>query len=135
MNKVLVYTIFAILLGTVVMTVPLALIEHIESPLLNTTEEANDKMLESERSTFQSDDVWANQTLEEPGVASAQETNSEPPVEPAVPSEPSPESPQVYDTTSDELLAVSGLSFLGVMIVPSLLIALGLFIFLKRQMN
>jgi hypothetical protein len=134
MNKILVYTIFAILLGTVMMTAPLAVLEPVQPPLL-TTEEDNGNMIESERDTFETDDMWTNQTLVDPSVGYTPEPDRELPKEPSAPSEPLPEEPQLCDSTTDESLTISGLSSLGIMIVPSFLVALGLFVYLKKQVN
>ena len=133
MNKILVYTIFAILLGTVIMTAPLAVLEPIQSPSF-TIEEDNEKILESERGTLGGNDMLTNQTLEDPNVEYTSEPDPELPVEPAAPSEPLPEEPQLCDSTS-ESLAISGLSSLGIMIIPSFLVALGLFVYFKKQVK
>lgn len=134
MNKILVYTIFAVLLGTVIMTAPLAVLEPIQSPSL-ITEEDNEKILESERGTLGGNDMLTNQTLEDPSIEYTPEPDPELPVKPAAPSEPLPEEPQLCDSTSDESLAISGLSSLGIIIIPSFIVALGLFVYFKKQVK
>jgi hypothetical protein len=134
MNKILVYTIFAILLGTVIMTAPLAVLEPIQ-PLPLTTEGDNNKILESERGTLGGNDMLTNQTLEDPSVDYTPEPAPELPMESTTPSEPLPEESQLCDLTSDTSLAISGLSSLGIIIVPSFLVSLGLFVYFKKQVK
>lgn len=134
MNKILVYTIFAILLGTIIMTAPLALLEPTQS-LLHTTEEDNSKILEFDRDTLQSNDMWTNQTLGESNGEHTSESDPEHTTQPSVPPEPLPEEPRLVDSTYDDSLTVSGLYPLGVMIVPSFLVALGIFVYFKKHVN
>ena len=134
MNKILVYTIFAILLGTVIMTAPLAVLEPIQ-PLPLTTVGDNNKILESERGTLGGNDMLTNQTLEDPSVDYTPEPAPELPMESTTPSEPLPEESQLCDLTSDTSLAISGLSSLGIIIVPSFLVSLGLFVYFKKQVK
>ena len=134
MNKILVYTIFAILLGTFIMTAPLAVLEPIQ-PLPLTTEGDNNKILESERGTLGGNDMLTNQTLEDPSVDYTPEPAPELPMESTTPSEPLPEESQLCDLTSDTSLAISGLSSLGIIIVPSFLVSLGLFVYFKKQVK
>ena len=132
MNKILVYTLVAILLGVVTMTAPLAVLEPDPKGILTTSE--GTATLESERGTFESNDEWQGASPEEPGTEYSPLAPPPAPVEPSEPSLSVPEEPEFCDTTSNESLAVSGLSSLGVMIVPSFLVALGLFVVLKRRM-
>ena len=134
MNKILVYTLVAILLGVVTMTAPLAVLEPQPNGILTT---ATDKtaVLESERKTFESSDNWQGASPEEPGTEYAPLVPPPAPVEPSDPTLGLPEELEFCDTTSDESLAVSGLSSLGVMIVPSFLVALGLFVYLKKRID
>jgi hypothetical protein len=131
MNKILVYTLVAIMLGVVTMTAPLAVLDQQPKGILTTSEETAG--LESERGTFESNDAWQGASPEEPSSEYAPAAPPPAPVEPSEPTLTLPEEPEFCDTTSDESLAVSGLTSLGVMIVPSFLVALGLFVFLKRR--
>ena len=79
--------------------------------------------------------MLTNQTLEDPSVDYTPEPAPELPMESTTPSEPLPEESQLCDLTSDTSLAISGLSSLGIIIVPSFLVSLGLFVYFKKQVK
>ena len=119
MNKILVYTFIAILLGTVTMLVPLAVLEP-SSPLL-----ANDDSVSALDS--------GGDKLDRDGMLTDSEFSDTTPV-PSDSSGISPQEPELLDSTFNEIGASSGLSSIGLMIVPSFLIALGAFVYLKKRM-
>jgi hypothetical protein len=113
-NKILAYTVIAILLGTVTMVVPLALLGP------------SDPIPESKYN----DSELNGGSLERNDLLSSPES-------PAAASEPSdalPEEPRLSDAAFNETDAISGLYSIGLMIVPSFLIALGTFVYLKKRM-
>jgi hypothetical protein len=117
MNKILVYTVIAILLGTVTMVAPLALLGTIE-PI---GEGGNTVTpIESEGGTLERNDML---TVPESPEAAPE------------PSETLSGEPELCDAKLNETDAVSGLSSIGLMIVPSFLIALGAFVYLKKRIE
>jgi len=130
LNKILVYTVIAILLGTVTMVVPLALLGPGDSipdikytvTLPEAAEPSDQERASENGGTLESFD--------------AQTTVPSAPVEPepaAVPepAEPSPEEPVLAVKTAEN---PSDLSPIGLMTIPSFLIALGVFVYLKKRM-
>ena len=129
MNKILVYTFLAILLGTVTMIAPLALIQPPEQPML-TTADNSDVRLGPQKDTLGAEDTLTAPPLPEP-APSAPDFSAQGP-ESASPEEPNAENAGMYSiSTEPELL--SGLSSIGLMIVPSFLIAVGVFVYLKKR--
>jgi len=137
MNKILAYTVIAILLGTVTMVAPLALLGPSEStpdtkdtltvPEYTVTVpeavEPSDQERGSENGgTFESNDMWARpEAPVEPEPAAVPE-----------PSEPSPQEPELVVKTAEN---ASDLSPIGFMTVPSFLVALGVFVYLRKRMS
>ncbi len=132
MNKILVYTFLAILLGTVTMIAPLALLEPPEQHMLTTTtaDNSNITALSPEKDTLGAERTVTAPELPEP-APSAPEFSAQGP-ESASPEEPDAESVRTYSISTESEL-VSGLSSLGLMIVPSFLIAVGVFVYLKKR--
>jgi hypothetical protein len=136
MNKILAYTVIAILLGTVTMVVPLALLGSGDSitdaePTPSVPEytvtapetaEPSDQQRGSENGeTFESNNVSVSpETPAEP----------EPPVVPE-PAEPSPQEPELTVKTAEN---PSDLSPIGLITIPSFLVALGVFVYLSKRM-
>ena len=116
MNKFLVYTVIAILLGTVTMTVPLALLGPYD-----TIPEGNYNVSEANGGTLERNDMLASPKA---------------PIEPLAPEtfDAVPEKPEGYEITLSETDVALDLSSIGLMIVPSFLIALGAFVYLKKRM-
>jgi hypothetical protein len=110
MNKILAYTVIAILLGTVTMAVPYALL----GPSYTSMTEEPKTETPSGSSTFEQPD---------------QERAGD-----AVPAEPDEDSGETLDETNLITESLSNLSSIGVMmIIPSFLIALGAFIYLRKR--
>jgi len=118
-NKVLVYTVIAILLGSVTMVVPLALLGPSNLiPDKNHTDTVPESGVE---------------TLERNGVLSSSEVSAE-----------QSGGTETYDGSSKEVSAcdsslkgtgvASDLSSIGLITVPSFLVALGVFVYLKKRM-
>jgi len=121
MNKILAYTVIAILLGTVTMVAPLALLgpsdPNQEGKFIVTVPEA----------TEPSDQERASEnggTLESGDLPNEMWTKPEP-------SEPSS---QEYVMTCGTVEKPSDLSPIGLMTIPSFLVALGVFVYLKKRM-
>lgn len=122
MNKILVYTVIAILLGSVTMLAPLALLGRGDSTLVTVPEagESNDQ-----NRTFED-----SQMLEGGNFSTDSWTEPEAPVESESPSEPPS---QEYGITAKTAEAPSDLSPIGLMTIPSFLVALGVFVFLRKR--
>jgi len=119
MNRIVVYTFIAVLLGIVTMSIPLAVLEP-SDPILACDDPTNSYNLEG--GALESNDSFA--TPESPGIAPVPE-----------PSETIPKEPQwVKSTSLNQKDASSGLSSIGLMIIPSFLIALGIFVYQKKRM-
>jgi len=141
MNKILVYTVIAILLGTVTMVAPLALLEPEDSitdaePTLTVPEftvtvpepaEPSDQNRTYEDSKMLESGNFSTETWTEPEPAPVEP-------EPSVPVEPS-ESPPKYLITAKTAENTSDLSPIGLMTIPSFLIALGVFVYLRKRMS
>lgn len=134
MNKILVYTLFAILLGVATMVAPLALVEPNDDKILFTTDSETNAMQESERNTFGGNDTLSAPAPEEPSSEYSPEAPAPTP-EPSGSTTILPEEQEVFSSDSADDLAVSSLSSLGVLIVPSFLVALGFFVVFKKWMN
>jgi hypothetical protein len=134
MNKFLVYALVAIMLGVVTMVAPLAVLEPNNNAIF-TDGPIKTTIQESERGTFGGNDMLSPQSPGEPTSDYAPESAPPPTPEPSETTPALPEESEFRVSTSDESLTVSGLSSLGVMIVPSFLVALGLFVVLKKRMN
>jgi len=141
MNKILAYIAVAILLGTVTMVAPLALLEPGDSitdtePTLTVPEYT----VTGPEAAEPSDQQRATEnggTLESGNFSTETWTKPEPaPVEPepSVPVEPS-ESPPKYLITAKTAENTSDLSPIGLMTIPSFLIALGVFVYLRKRMS
>ena len=129
MNKILLYIGLAILLGTVTMVAPLALLEP-EDPIPEykfavtvpeATEPSDQERAYENGGTLGNKDVW---------------TRPEAPVEPepTAPDEPSPQEPELVLLVVKTAETPSDLSPIGLMTIPSFLIALGVFVYLKKRM-
>ena len=116
-NKFLVYTVIAILLGSVTMVAPLALLGQDNLVPAAT----NDDVLWAGDGTAE-----RNDTLIAPD-ASTQQTEG------AGTYDNSSESPS-FESGLGEADVASGLSSMGLMIVPGFLVALGIFVYLKKRM-
>ena len=130
MNKIVLYVGLAILLGTVSMVAPLALLKD-DNPFLdyNYTIKTSDSSLENQtRESYNNSDVLGLDSTGENYSAIA-------PAEPEPPaSEVSPEEPQtIVDVTSGD--STTDLSPVALITVPSFLIALGVFVLLRRQVS
>ena len=112
MNKFLVYTVIAILLGTVTMGMPIAVLESYNSNL------------ESDSQVF----------LDSNGGSLERNDSSDTPKVPPSSPEPVPSETESADSDLGEVNALSGLSSIGLMIIPSFVIALGAFVYLRRRM-
>ena len=126
MNKILAYTVIAILLGTVTMLAPLALLGAGDSTpatvpdLVFTFPEAGE-----------STDL--NRTFEDSQMLDGEDLSTENWTEPEAPVEsepPSETSSQEYGMTAKTL---SDLSPIGLMTIPSFLVALGVFVYLRKR--
>ena len=118
MNKFLIYTVIAILLGTITMITPLVILESNDQIHGKNYADTNPG-LDSE-STEYSD-----------MVVSPEEPNER--LDDKTPVDSSPEEPQSSDTKLSLTDPFSGLSSIALMIIPSFLIALGVFVYHKKQ--
>ncbi|HDQ06383.1 MAG TPA: hypothetical protein ENN36_06660 [Candidatus Bathyarchaeota archaeon] len=119
MNKLLVYTVVAILLGTVTMVAPLA--------LLGTSDPNSDTVPEYKiMATGTEDPSDQNRTDEAAGTLGNNDlwTRSD------SPSQPPSQDPGLTVKTAD---TPSDLSPIGIMIIPSFVVALGVFVYLKKR--
>ena len=142
MNKIMLYVGLAILLGTVTMVAPLALLgpeDHIpdDNQLLTIPGEYVITDPESTEPDSQDRSYEEGGTLES-GNFSAQTKTPEPTL--SVPVEPSglvtsPEVPQEPELTFKTADTPSDLSPIGLMTIPSFLLALGVFVFLRKRMS
>jgi hypothetical protein len=117
MNRLLVYAVIAILLGTVTMVSPLAVLE---SKIL--IPDSQSTITDWEPNTQESDRGYLS------------------PEEPAVPSSPDsydrlPPEPQESNSKLILTDATSTLSSIGLMIVPSFIVALSVFIYFKKRIR
>jgi len=130
MNKILAYTVIAILLGTVTMVAPLALLgpgdSNLDTKYTVTVPEAAEPS-DQERAgenggTFESNDMLAS---------------PEAPVEPEQAPVPAPSEPSSQEAELTVKMAenLSYLSPIGMMVIPSFLVALGVFVFLRKRIS
>jgi hypothetical protein len=130
MNKVMLYVGLAILLGTLTMVAPLALLEP-----SNTSPEDNNLLTTPEYVGTVPGPAESN---EEAGNYSVQTTTPEP-----APATPAPsESDSTRDVTPEETELVlktadnhTDLSPVGLMAVPSFFVALGVFVYLRKRIS
>ena len=130
MNKILAYIAVAILLGTVTMVAPLALLEPEASitdkdytPTVPEAVEPSDQQRASENGgTLESGD-FSTETWTKPEPA---------PSVPIEPSEPSPQEPELTVKTAEN---TSDLSPIGLMTIPSFLVALGVFVYIRKRIS
>ena len=128
LNKALVYTVIAILLGSVTMLAPLALLGD-SSP-----DEIPDYTLtvpEAAEQNNQNRVCEDNQTLKG-GEFSAE--NWTRPDEQSASTDSSASSPPEYFVTAGTDENASDLSPIGLMTIPSFLVALGVFVYLRKRM-
>jgi hypothetical protein len=141
MNKILAYTVIAILLGTVTMIAPLALLGS--DDYITDTEPAPsvpEYTVMAPEATEPSDQQRATEnggTLESGDLPTEMWTKPEAPVEPEpapVPesAEPSPQEPELTVKTAEN---PSDLSPIGLMTIPSFLVALGVFVYLRKRIS
>ena len=142
MNKFLVYTLAAILLGSVIMTTPLLLIEP--NKTLSGTENTqpqdpnttlDPELPETQEPEWQTEtDRGFTTTSPEYSGESADSLNQTPPPEaseePKAPEEPEP---QELDPTSLSANPLTNLNSIALMIVPSFLIAISVFVYMKKK--
>ena len=133
MNKILVYTVIAILLGTVTMGAPLVVLEPWDtiSNGKNILDVPNSEQSQQERGsenggTFEANDMLDGPETPEPELGPV-------PSAPVEPSESKPQEPEAWSITLSGDDSSSSLSSIGFMIVPSFLIALGAFVYLKKR--
>ena len=117
-NKFLVYTVIAILLGSVTMAVPLALLGP--DNLVPTA--SNDNIFGARDGTAERNDTLISpdatpQQTEDTGTYDA-----------------SSEKPS-FESGLGKADVASGLSSIGLMIVPGFLVALGIFVYLKKRVT
>ena len=112
MNRILAYTVIAILLGTVTMVVPLA--------LLGAGDSTRNHVLESGGETFE-----RNGVLTVPEAPADQSADTE--------SYDYSAKPAAAESTLRETAVASNLSSIGLITVPSFLVALGVFVYLKKR--
>jgi hypothetical protein len=131
MNKILVYTVIAILLGTVTMVVPLALLGPSDSTP-DTIPEYTVTFTEGEEPSNQDRTGEDSKTLDGGNFSAETSAKPEAPVEP----EPSAESSsQEAELTVKTVETPSDLSPIGLMTIPSFLVALGVFVYLRKRMS
>ena len=118
MNKIFTYTVIAILLGAIIMVTPLALLKPSGHTIAGEDSGTNG---EPDAEALEGDDRFAS-----PKEPSASLDDQEIP-------ESSPEEPSAYETLGNEESVASILSSIGLMIIPSFLIGLGVFVYLKKR--
>ena len=131
MNKIMLYVGLAILLGTVTMVVPLALL----GPSDTSDALPDDKFIVTVPETAEPNDLERSQLEGKTlggGNYTIQSSTPEPTPEPATPSDVSPQEPELTMKTAE---SPSGLSSIGLMAVPSFLVALGVFVYLRKRMS
>jgi len=134
MNKIMLYVGLAILLGTVTMVAPLALLEPNDSTPDN---QYTLSVPEGEEQDSQDRSYEEGRMLENENP-SAQTKTPEPtlsvPVEPSEP-DAAPEVPQEPELTLKTAETPADLSPIGLMAIPSFLVALGVFVFFRKRMS
>jgi hypothetical protein len=141
LNKTLVYTVIAILLGTVTMVAPLALLRPEDSVTdAESTPMVPEYTLAVPEPTEQSDQQRAAEnggTFECGNFSTETWTKPEPkPIapEPSAPVEPTEPSAPEYVITVKTAEKPTDLSPIGLMTIPSFLVALGVFVYLRKRM-
>ncbi len=142
MNKVMLYVGLAILLGTVTMVAPLALLSQKDTvpndKILVTTPDYEVMVPESTKPSDEENFFTEDRTLEA-GNNSVQTTIPE--AAPSIPMEPSetvpepdsiPEEPELLVRTAENS---TNLYSVGFMVVPSFFVALGVFIYLRKRIS
>lgn len=129
MNRILVYTVVAILLGTVTMLAPLALLGPGDSNPA-TVPESTLKVPEAGESNDLNRTFEDSQMLEGGNLSTENWTAPAAQDESEAPSEPSS---QEYGITAKTAEAPSDLSPIGLMTIPSFLVALGVFVYLRKR--
>ena len=134
MNKIMLYVGLAILLGTVTMVAPLVLLEPNDSTPDN---QYTLSVPEGEEQDSQDRSYEEGRMLENENP-SAQTKTPEPtlsvPVEPSEP-DAAPEVPQEPELTLKTAETPADLSPIGLMAIPSFLVALGVFVFFRKRMS
>ena len=134
MNKIMLYVVLAILLGTVTMVAPLALLEPNDSTPDN---QYTLSVPEGEEQDSQDRSYEEGRMLENENP-SAQTKTPEPtlsvPVEPSEP-DAAPEVSQEPELTLKTAENPADLSPIGLMAIPSFLVALGVFVFFRKRMS
>jgi hypothetical protein len=118
-NKILVYTLIAILLGSVTMVVPLALLGPSN---LIPDNDYSDTVPEPGGETFE-----RNGVLSSPDALAEQSGDTES-------YDNSDKEPSTCETTLSGTDVASDLSSIGLITVPSFLVALGVFVYLKKRL-
>jgi hypothetical protein len=131
MNKILAYTVIALLLGTVTMLAPLALLGPGDSTP-DTVTELVITVPEAAQSNNQDRTCEDNQTLKGGNFSTENWTRPE---EQSAPAEPSESSPPNYLITAKTAENPSDLSPIGLMTIPSFLVALGVFVYLRKRLS
>jgi tetrahydromethanopterin S-methyltransferase subunit B len=119
MNKILIYTVIAILLGTITMVTPLAVPKPSEHTLAGKDSVTNAK---PDAEAVEREEMFANP--EEPSAS----------LEDQEVLDSLPEEPAAYETVGNVEDVAYSLSSIGLMIVPSFLTGLGVFVCLKKRM-
>ena len=119
MNKLLVYTVVAILLGTVTMVAPLVLL----GPSDNTSDTVPEYIIMAPGTEEPSAQDRAGEDAE---ILGSNDTWTRPDSS----SQPSTQEPELTVKTAD---TPSDLSPIGIMIIPSFIVALGVFVYLKKR--
>jgi hypothetical protein len=115
-NRFLVYTVIAILLGSVTMVVPLALL----GPDNLVPADSNDNIIGTGEETAERNDALISPD------AAAQQTEGAGTYD-------APSKKPSFESGLGKADVASGLSSMGVMIVPGFLVALGIFVYLKKR--
>ena len=131
MNRILLYTVVGILLGSVTMLAPLALLGPGDSTP-DTVPELVVTVPEAGESNEQNRTFEDSQILEGGNLSTETWTEPEAPVESDSPSE---SSSQEYGITAKTAETPSDLSPIGLMTIPSFLVALGVFVYLRKRMS
>jgi hypothetical protein len=119
MNKILIYTVIAIFLGAITMVTPLAVLKPSDYALAGKDSVSN---AEPDAEAVERENMFTNP--EEPSAS----------LEDQEVLDSLPEEPAAYETVGNEEDVASSLSSIGMMIVPSFLIGLGVFSGLKKRM-
>ena len=141
MNKILAYIAVAILLGTVTMVAPLALLGP-EDSITDTepTPTVPEYTVTAPEAAEPSDQQRASEnggTLESGDFSTETWAKPAAPVEPEPapvpePAEPSPQEPELTVKTAEN---PSDLSPIGLMTIPSFLVALGVFVYIRKRIS